>query len=134
MIARSGTPRFELAGGRIRARYGHSRPEVAAPAPAPPPVLLYHGTSPAAAARILAEGLRPMRRRYVHLAVDPATARRVGARHAKEPRLLGVRAAAAAAAGVRFFPAVPGIWLADPVPPAFIEPVAVGDDGGAQAG
>ena len=66
--------RFELRDGKIRARYGHSidvsisYPEDAAT------VTLYHGTSMDYLPAILREGVLPMRRRYVHLAVDVETA------------------------------------------------------------
>ena len=120
MIDRSDKPRFELHGERIRARYGHSVPVEPAGRPTPPPALLYHGTTPEAARRILAEGLRPMRRRFVHLSVDEDTARQVGRRRTSRPVVLLVRAGAAHEAGVRFYEGGPGIWLADRVPPGFL--------------
>jgi len=129
MVARSDKPRFELEGDRIRARYGHSLPVDLARAAEPPPPRLYHGTTPAAAGRILTEGLRPMGRQYVHLSDETTTARQVGARRARQPVVLAVRAAEAAAAGVRFYRGGPGIWLADRVPPAFVEHPAGADLG-----
>ena len=120
MIARSDKPRFELQGERIRARYGHSVPVEAARSPVPPPELLYHGTTPEAAARILGDGLRPMRRQFVHLSADEPSARAVGRRRTPRPVVLTVRAGEAQAAGVRFYEGGPGIWLADHVPARFI--------------
>ena len=120
MIDRSDKPRFELRDDRIRARYGHSVPVEAAGRAAAPPALLYHGTTPEAAGRILAEGLRPMRRRFVHLSVDERTARQVGRRRTPSPVVLLVRARAAHEAGGRFYEGGPGVWLADHVPPRFL--------------
>ncbi|PKR87455.1 hypothetical protein CXZ10_19835 [Pleomorphomonas diazotrophica] len=43
MIAQSEKKRHEIAGGRIRALYGHSLPEKLLKQPAEPPGTLYHG-------------------------------------------------------------------------------------------
>ena len=121
MLARPDKPRFELRGDRIRARYGHSLP-VKVPHPRErPPAILYHGTTPEAAARILVDGLRSMRRQYVHLSVDPNTAREVGRRRTPRPVVLTVRADDAHDAGVTFYRAEAAIWLADQIPPEFLQ-------------
>jgi putative RNA 2'-phosphotransferase len=120
MVATSSKQRHEIDGGRIRAIYGHSIPARIARTPAEPPPLLYHGTSPEAAAVILAEGLRPMARQYVHLSVDTPMARSVGSRKANEPVLLVVRAVDAARTGVAFYAGNDKVWLADEVPAEFI--------------
>ena len=73
--------RFEVAEGRIRARYGHSLAQPIRYEPCIPPPLLYHGTAPESLEAIRREGLQPMERQYVHLSPDPETAIRVGARH-----------------------------------------------------
>ncbi len=126
IIAHSDKQRFELRDGRIRALYGHSLPKRIHKAPAEPPEVLYHGTSPEAAARILKEGLKPMGRQYVHLSTTPAAAYQVGRRKAKRPVILRVRAREAYQAGIRFYRGSADVWLADFVPAAFIEP----DEGG----
>src|SRR4030095_7640481 len=64
---------------------------------AAPPAVLFHGTATSALDAILASGLRPMRRQYVHLTGDSVLAMRVGARHGRAC-LLRVDAARAAAA------------------------------------
>ncbi len=57
--------RFEVRGNRIRARYGHSvRVSIEYPIEYPP--RLFHGTSTDRLPRILREGLKPMKRMYVH--------------------------------------------------------------------
>ena len=123
MMAQATKQRFELdeAGGRMRARYGHSVPGKLLRVVAEPPAVLWHGTAPAVAEVILREGLRPMGRQYVHLSVDTATALEVGRRKAGAPVMLRVRAAEAARTGVAFYAGNDKVWLADAVPPGFIE-------------
>ncbi|HDD25300.1 MAG TPA: RNA 2'-phosphotransferase [Chloroflexi bacterium] len=109
---------------RIRARYGHSLSHPIRYAPCTPPPLLYHGTSPAALAHIQREGLKPMRRQYVHLSATPAAAARVGARHTasgEPPVILRIQAAKAHAAGVQFFQAGDDVYLTTYIPPQFVE-------------
>lgn len=120
VVAASDKQRYVLDGERIRAAYGHSLPQKLAHEPAVPPALLLHGTAPAVAEIVLAEGLRPMGRQYVHLSVDAEMAEQVGRRKAAVPVLLRIDAAAAHAAGVPFYRGNDRVWLADTVPPAFI--------------
>lgn len=123
MVEASAKRRYELEGGRIRARYGHSVPGRLAGEPAPPPATLFHGTSPAAWGSIRTQGLVPMRRQYVHLSVDVATAREVGRRKDPRPVVLTVAAERAAAAGVPFYRGNDQVWLADAVPAQYLERV-----------
>lgn len=111
--------RFAIEDGDIRANYGHSLRERIAQNAAEPPATLLHGTTEAAAARILSEGLSPMSRQYVHLTVNGELASRVGARRGK-PVLLEVDARQALASGVVFYRANESFWLADAVPARFI--------------
>lgn len=113
--------RFELRDGRIRALYGHSTPQRLRKVPTEPPKVLYHGTSRETAELILAEGLKPMGRQYVHLSVDRETAHQVGRRKAREPVILEVAAAEAYAAEVIFYEGNEHVWLADEVPTRFIQ-------------
>jgi putative RNA 2'-phosphotransferase len=112
--------RFELCGGLIRALYGHSTPQRLRKVPAEPPAVLYHGTTPTTAQIILAEGLKPMHRQYVHLSIDRATAYQVGRRKTREPLILQVAAEEAHTAGVVFYKGNEQVWLADYVPAAFL--------------
>jgi putative RNA 2'-phosphotransferase len=123
LMAAATKQRYELQDSRIRARYGHSVADKIAKAPTEPPPLLFHGTSPKSAHRILSEGLKPMNRQYVHLSADEETATIVGRRKAPTPVILRIRAAEAFAAGVGFYQEADTIWLADAVPPSFIEPL-----------
>jgi putative RNA 2'-phosphotransferase len=121
-IRRSSKQRHEMAGGRIRALYGHSLPGKLHRAPAAPPTELFHGTAPATVEKIRATGLLPMRRQYVHLSTDRDTALAVGRRKARAPIILRIDAAAASSAGVVFYVGNDKVWLADRVPADYIAP------------
>jgi putative RNA 2'-phosphotransferase len=121
MIAQSDKQRHELRGGRIRALYGHSTPERLLREPAEPPGMLYHGTSPEAVALIRRQGLKPMARQYVHLSTDTLAAEQVGRRKSRTPVILRVRAKAASVCGATFYRGNELVWLADAVPPTFID-------------
>lgn len=120
---------YDDGGRRIRARQGHSLDVDLGLVPVEPPARLYHGTATRHLHAIQRQGLRPGRRRHVHLSTDAATARHVGARHGM-PAVLGVRAHAMHTAGHPFYRAENGVWLVDAVPRAFID-YPPGDDGDA---
>lgn len=120
IIAESEKQRFELKGDRIRAFYGHSTSEKIEKQPVVPPEILYHGTTRQAAEAIRREGLQSMRRQYVHLSTDERTARVVALRRTNQPVILRVAALEAHQQGVHFYAGNEDIWLADPIPPAFI--------------
>ncbi len=111
--------RFEIRGGKIRALYGHSVMKLSYPE-VEPPLILYHGTSPERALRILKEGLKPIGRHYVHLSMSRDEAKLVGLRHSKRPVILMVRAREAYRKGIKFYKAG-DLFLSDPIPPKFLE-------------
>ncbi|MGD1995006.1 MAG: RNA 2'-phosphotransferase [Anaerolineae bacterium] len=115
-----GKKRFEVEGDRIRARYGHSIDRRIRYKPCTPPRRLYHGTAPEALGAIRRQGLRPMGRQYVHLSPDRDMAIQVGSRRTGQPLVLTVRAAEAHAAGVPFYQAGEGVYLAPHVPPDYL--------------
>ena len=119
VVSTSGRRRFEIAGNRIRALYGHTtfRPTYE---PVTPPDVLYHGTAPENLAAIRREGLRPMERQYVHLAATPETGRSIALRHTAEPVILRIDAAAAYADGIAFYHPVPEIYLCDKLPAQYV--------------
>jgi putative RNA 2'-phosphotransferase len=111
--------RYEVAGGRIRARYGHSV-EVASPsATVHPPDILYHGTAARNTGLILRQGLLAMNRRMVHLSPTREEALAVGSRHSAHVVLLIIRAREASEAGVSFY-LESRTYLAKSIPPEFI--------------
>jgi len=111
--------RFEIVEHDIRANYGHSFAERVAHDRHTPPVLLLHGTTDAAAPLILRDGLRPMKRQYVHMTPDRELALRVGARRGK-PAIVKVAALAAHEDGVVFYRANESFWLADSIPAKYL--------------
>lgn len=124
-----GRQRFEIlnreeaggGGARIRALYGHTaiRPKYES---VTPPDVLYHGTVPENLDAIERDGIQPMERQYVHLTTNPTTARSVARRHTQNPVILKIDAAAAHAAGQRFYHPTAEIYLTEAVPPAYVSP------------
>ncbi len=70
---------------------------------------------------ILSEGLRPMKRQYVHLSIDLATASKVAARRKGENKILIVEALKAHKDGLSFYSEDNGVWLANAIPPKYIK-------------
>jgi putative RNA 2'-phosphotransferase len=119
VVAGTDKRRFEVSGGRIRAAQGHSVDDDLELTPVRPPTVLYHGTVARFVAAIRANGLRPGKRRHVHLSADTATAATVGARRG-EPVILSIDAAGMHSDGHEFYLAANGVWLTDHVPPRWI--------------
>ncbi len=113
--------RFQIKGDKIRAAYGHSIEVDLGYKPEKPPQLLYHATARKNLESISKEGLKPMGRKFVHLAVDQETAIEIGRRHDSQPVLLIVHAERAFSSGIFFARASEKIFLAEYVPPEFIE-------------
>lgn len=121
VVDSSDKQRFEIEGDRIRARYGHSVAERVTYPAVEPPEVLYHGTSRRALSAIRRDGLKAMRRQYVHLSTTPDQALAVGRRHDPAPILLTIRAHAAWQAGATFHQPEPRLFLADAIPAEFVE-------------
>ena len=122
VVATSDKQRFAIdpTGTRIRANQGHSVDIELGLAPCEPPPLLFHGTAAKAVAAIRAEGLKPGRRRHVHLSPDAETAIKVGGRHGK-PVVLRIATGRMHDRGHVFFLSTNGVWLTDCVPSEFIQ-------------
>ena len=120
VVRNSDKQRYEIEGDQIRARYGHSVAQKIEHAPIEPPQILYHGTSPNALEAIKSDGLKSMKRQYVHLSIEPEQARIVGSRHHPRPVILKVRAHDAWHRGVKFYRPEERLFLADEVPAEFI--------------
>lgn len=86
-----------------------------------PPEILYHGTASHFIKGIMAKGLLPKGRQYVHLSSDIDTAIQVGRRRDKEPVLLKIHAKKAWNEGIKFYRGNEKIWLADYVDKKYIE-------------
>jgi len=114
--------RFEIKGDKIRARYGHSLKVDLDFEPFTPPEFLYHGTSPELEGKIKKEGLKPMRREYVHLSRTGEEAIRVGKRKSREPLVFKILAKKAHQEGLQFFDRGP-VVVVRCVPPEFLESI-----------
>ncbi|MFB6281014.1 MAG: RNA 2'-phosphotransferase [Haloferacaceae archaeon] len=120
VVATDPKGRFERDGDRVRAAYGHSV-DVDLDAPETPvPDTLYHGTAPENLDAIRAEGLRPMGRQQVHLSGTVEAAREVGRRHAADPVVLSVDAAALRADGHRVVKRGRDVYTVARVPPEYV--------------
>lgn len=112
--------RFEIQGEKIRARYGHSidvKPDIPA---CQPPELLFHGTSPAMKDSIREEGVKPMKRKYVHLSKTTEEAFQVGHRKSKSPIVVTVKAREAHEQGIKFYD-MDLVVLTKEVPARFVQ-------------
>ncbi|QKW22173.1 RNA 2'-phosphotransferase [Kitasatospora sp. NA04385] len=121
VVATNNKRRFAYSedGRSIRASQGHTvEVDLGLPAAVPPDVL-FHGTAERALRYVLAEGLRPMTRRDVHLSADTDTAVKVGSRHGR-PVVLEVDAAGMVRDGHEFRVSANGVWLTDAVPVRYL--------------
>ncbi len=124
VVNMSAKQRFEVEGKQIRARYGHSRAARPSYQAVTPPEILYHGTPRRNLEAIRHNGLKAMKRQYVHLSATPDMALNVGQRRDNRPALLHIKAREAHTAGVAF--GTPSgkkddVYLVEFLPPEFIE-------------
>jgi putative RNA 2'-phosphotransferase len=111
---------FDETKQNIRASQGHSVPVELGLVALEPPEFLFHGTTTQSVEAILKTGLEKMRRHHVHLSADTQTALRVGSRHGQAV-ILKIFALELHRAGHEFFCSQNGVWLAEAVPPQFLE-------------
>ncbi|EMA22227.1 RNA 2'-phosphotransferase [Haloarcula argentinensis] len=107
-------------GGRVRAAYGHSIDVTLNETADPVPSTLFHGTAPRNADSIREAGLKPMGRQTVHLSESVATAREVGRRHAADPVVFVVDAAAMQADDRRIVKRGTETYTTARVPPQYL--------------
>jgi len=112
--------RFEIRGEKIRARYGHSIDVILDIPPCQPSELLFHGTSPAMKESIPEEGIKPMKRKYVHLNETTEEAFQVGGRKSKNPIVFTVKAKGAYEQGITFYD-IGLVVLTEVVPASFVQ-------------
>jgi putative RNA 2'-phosphotransferase len=111
--------RYEIERGMIRALYGHSI-DVQPGEPAQPPELLYVGVSRQDAERAERFGLRPGRRRFLHLALTSEDALETAARSSEDAVLVKVHAMDAWEEGINFYDRK-ALFLSDPIPTHYLE-------------
>ena len=112
--------RFEVSGGRIRARYGHTVRVEVEPLPGRAPPVLYHGTVRDRLPSIMEKGLLPMRRLYVHLSPSPEQAVEVGRRHGPDVVVLEVDVDCLRRRGLEPRRASHAVYVVEWVPPECI--------------
>ncbi|CCU78722.1 RNA:NAD 2'-phosphotransferase [Halanaerobium saccharolyticum subsp. saccharolyticum DSM 6643] len=101
---------------RIRANYGHSIEGVSPDYQAvEPPEILYHGTRPEVKTKIMAAGLKPMARNYVHLSLGVKEAKKVARRRTRQPVIFKVKALKAHHEGQDFYKTAKDIYLTDEI-------------------
>lgn len=120
LIEEGNRRRFEIAGSKIRALYGHSVYVELELEEDRSVKKLYHGTTQEAASRILKEGLKTMRRKWVHLSPTPETAKQVGLRRALHPAILQIDAEAARRDGLKFYKATGEVYLCKSLAPKYV--------------
>ncbi len=123
IVEKSDRRRFEIVGNRIRALYGHSVPVELELEEDREVKVLYHGTTLDAAHKILREGLKPMRRRWVHLSPTIEIATIVGLRRTKNPVIFEIDVEKARKNGLKFYKATDKVYLCSYVPPKYIKRV-----------
>ena len=105
---------------KIRANQGHSISVDVELAETQPPNILYHGTSTNSMQGIMANGIRPKSRLYVHLSGDVDTATKVGKRHGL-PIVLSIDSDKMHRDGLKFYLSANGVWLTEYVPVTYIK-------------
>ncbi len=122
VVENSQKKRFEIKDHKIRALYGHSKVHIDKESKKPPK-FLYHGTTEKALRDILIEGIKPMKRQYVHLSLDMKTALEVGRRRTSKPVLLKINTVCVRKAGQQFYQGNECTWLTDYVPADCLEEI-----------
>lgn len=111
--------RYEIKDGKIRARYGHSI-DVNPTLEDAQVDILYHGTTPESAQKILNDGLKSKGRQKVHLSSSVDEAVKVGKRRTDDPAILEINIEEAKKAGISFERASGRVYVADYIPPEYI--------------
>jgi putative RNA 2'-phosphotransferase len=121
IVEKSDRKRFEIVENKIRALYGHTIPVKLKLEEDKVTKVFYHGTTQNAASEILRGGLKPMRRRWVHLSPTVEIATEVGLRRTKSPVILEINAEAARKNGLRFYKATNKVYVCDAILPEYIQ-------------
>jgi len=114
--------RFEIRNGFIRARYGHNKAlnvHIKYEEDQESRVL-FHGTAREILNTILKEGIKPMKRIYVHLTTEVKEACEVGKRHSRNPIVLVIDAQCLRDRGLQIYRASHIIRIVKYIPPRCI--------------
>lgn len=114
--------RYEITGGKIRARYGHSV-DVILNYPVYEGASVYYGVSPEEVDIVLDKGIDPMRQKYVHMSTTPEKAYEVASVHTDKPLILKIDADRMIRGGKKIMVANEHIVLTKSVPPEYISEV-----------
>jgi len=117
---KSGRRRFDIVGNKIRALYGHTIPVKLELEEDRVVKVLYHGTTLEAAHKIMRDGLKPMRRRWVHLSPTREIAVEVGLRRTENPVVLEIYVEGARRNGLKFFKATDRVYVSREIPSSYI--------------
>ncbi|WP_297502106.1 RNA 2'-phosphotransferase [Thermococcus sp.] len=112
--------RYEIRAGKIRARYGHSFPVSLNHGEDAESRFLYHGTPRSNLPSIMREGLKPMRRQFVHLSTSKGEALETGRRHGRNVVLLVIDANCLRRRGLKVYKAGKNVRIVKLVPPECI--------------
>lgn len=118
-ILREDEDRFVFENDKIASRYGHSIDVMPQSKPTEPPTILYHGTSRKVKHKIETEGLKSMKRKFVHLSRTIEDAKKTGKRKDKEPIVIKVLAKDAYRKGIKFYDVGP-LYLSEEIPGKFL--------------
>ena len=111
---------FSDDGKRIRANQGHSRYVDLGLKGEKPPKILYHGTAKKNIDVIFKQGVKKMKRQYVHLSEKVETARSVGIRYG-ESVILEISSNIMYEEGFKFYCSKNRVWLTEEVPAKYLK-------------
>jgi len=123
IVKESERKRFEIVEGKIRALYGHTIPVKLELEEDKLVKVLYHGTTAESVSKIFKEGLKPMKREWVHLSPTIEIAIQIGLRRTRKPVVLKIDAEAARKKGVKFYKATDTVYLCTYIQPEHIKRV-----------
>ncbi|WP_297438585.1 RNA 2'-phosphotransferase [Thermococcus sp.] len=120
IVERDPKGRYEIRDGKIRARYGHSFEVRLNHGEDTETKILYHGTPKRNLGRIMEEGLKPMKRQFVHLTTSREEALETGRRHGRDVVLLVIDADCLRRKGLKVYKAGKNVRIVERVPPECI--------------
>lgn len=120
IVEKSTRKRFEIVGNKIRALYGHTISINQNLVKDEAVEILYHGTTSYSAKKILKEGLKSMKRTFVHLSPTIEIAREVGLRRTLDPTILMIDAQTAIRDGVHFYKTTDKVYLCKFLQPKYM--------------